>query len=33
MEKEQIIDDCKEFLDTTLSDEAYEEYYNGTFKK
>ena len=33
MEKEQIIDACKEFLDTTLSDDAYEEYYNGTFKK
>ena len=32
MEKKQIIDAYKEFLDTTLSDEVYEEYYNETFK-
>ena len=33
MEKEQIIDAYKKFLNTTLSDEVYEQYYNETFKK
>ena len=32
MEKEQIIDAYKKFLNTTLSDEVYEQYYNETFK-
>jgi hypothetical protein len=32
MEKQQIIDAYKEFLDTTLSNEVYEQYYNEQFK-
>lgn len=32
MEKQQIIDAYKVFLDTTLPDEVYEQYYNETFK-
>jgi dsDNA-specific endonuclease/ATPase MutS2 len=32
MEKKQIINAYKEFLNTTLSDEVYEDYYNETFK-
>ena len=31
-EKEQIVNACKEFLDTTLPNEVYEEYYNETYK-
>ena len=33
MEKEQIIDAYKEFLDVTLPNEVYEQYYNETFNK
>ncbi len=33
MEKQQIIDAYKEFLDTTLPNEVYEEQYNQTFNK
>jgi hypothetical protein len=33
MEKEQIIDAYKKFLNTTLSDEVYEQYYNETYKQ
>jgi hypothetical protein len=32
IEKEQIIDGYKKFLNTTLSDEVYEQYYNENFK-
>lgn len=31
-EKQQIIDAYKTFLDTTLPNEVYEEYYNDKFK-
>ena len=33
MEKQQIIEAYKTFLDTTLSNKVYEEHYNETFKK
>lgn len=33
MEKQQIIDAYKTFLDTTLPDNVYEEHYNETFNK
>ena len=33
LEKEQIIEAYKTFLDTTLPDEVYEEYYNETYKR
>ena len=33
LEKQQIIDAYKIFLDTTLPNEVYEQYYNETFKK
>jgi hypothetical protein len=33
MEKQQIIDAYKTFLDTTLPNEVYEEHYNETFNK
>jgi hypothetical protein len=33
IEKQQIIDAYKEFLDTTLPNEVYEEQYNKTFNK
>ena len=32
MERQQIIDAYKTFLDTTLPDSVYEQYYNETFK-
>lgn len=32
MEKQQIIDAYKTFLDTTLPNNVYEQYYNETFK-
>jgi hypothetical protein len=33
MEKQQIIEAYKTFLDTTLSNRVYEQYYKETFKQ
>ena len=33
MEKQHIMDAYKTFLDITLPNEVYEQYYNETFKK